>query len=142
MSNNYFAYSTLLGKGAFWEVHLGLEKSTGTLVAIKSESKTNEDYLSQETEILKVIDYKAIFYEDSKKRYLVTKLHGPSLDHLHKILKKFTLKSSLMTAISSLDIIKFIHSKGILHRDIKPGNFLIDYQLPSVNINLIDFGLA
>lgn len=40
-----------------------------------------------------------------------------------------------------LDIMKFIHSCGYIHRDIKPDNFVIGYDIKS-KLYSIDFGLA
>lgn len=41
-----------------------------------------------------------------------------------------------------LKLIEFIHSRGVLHRDIKPDNFLIGRGINSDKIYMIDFGLA
>jgi casein kinase 1 len=41
-----------------------------------------------------------------------------------------------------LKLIEFIHSRGVLHRDIKPDNFLIGRGPNNDKIYMIDFGLA
>jgi tau tubulin kinase len=41
-----------------------------------------------------------------------------------------------------LQAIKSIHQIGILHRDIKPGNFCISKQIENSTCHLIDFGLS
>ena len=41
-----------------------------------------------------------------------------------------------------LKLIRFVHVKGMLHRDIKPDNFLIGVKNNINKIYMIDFGLA
>ena len=43
----------------------------------------------------------------------------------------------LLTQLQALD---FIHAHGIMHRDVKPGNIMINHQ--QRELRLIDFGLA
>lgn len=40
------------------------------------------------------------------------------------------------------DVVKFIHINNIVHRDIKPDNFLFETKDENSNIKLVDFGLS
>jgi serine/threonine protein kinase len=52
------------------------------------------------------------------------------------------MKSTLMIMTQCLERLKEIHEKGIIHRDMKPENFVIGYKGKEKNIYLIDFGLS
>jgi casein kinase 1 len=70
-------------------------------------------------------------------------LLGASLeDLLHQSHHKFTLKTVLMLMDQMIQRIEFLHSRGFLHRDIKPGNFCIGRYETSHKVFLLDFGLA
>lgn len=44
--------------------------------------------------------------------------------------------------VSQLERIEFIHSRDLVHRDVKPANFVMGVDKSSSVINVIDFGLA
>ena len=70
-------------------------------------------------------------------------LLGPSLENLfQKFNKKFSLKTACMVGIQMIDRIEFIHSRKIIHRDIKPDNFVIGRGKLSHVVYILDFGLA
>ena len=74
---------------------------------------------------------------------LIMELLGPSLETLFQSLnKKFSLKTICMLGIQMLDRIEYIHSKKLIHRDVKPDNFAIGKGKNSHILYVLDFGLA
>lgn len=74
---------------------------------------------------------------------MVMELLGPSLEDLFNFVgRQFTLKTVLMLADQMLRRVEYIHSKFLLHRDIKPDNFLMGTDVKATQTFMIDLGLA
>ena len=70
-------------------------------------------------------------------------LLGKSLEDIfQQQQKKFSIKTVCMIGIQMIDRLEFIHNKNIIHRDIKPDNFVIGLENKSHIIYVLDFGLS
>ena len=70
-------------------------------------------------------------------------LLGSSLEDLFtEYGKKLSLKTVLQVGQQILDRIQFMHQKNILHRDIKPDNFMMGVGKNTHLVYIVDFGLS
>eukprot|EP00931_Biecheleriopsis_adriatica_P097082 TRINITY_DN7083_c2_g1_i1.p1 TRINITY_DN7083_c2_g1~~TRINITY_DN7083_c2_g1_i1.p1 ORF type:complete len:402 (+),score=100.42 TRINITY_DN7083_c2_g1_i1:47-1252(+) len=139
-----------IGSGSYSEVYLGTDEQTGEQVAIKVEWDKAEkgDKLLGEgkfyEELGKSGEAPHIRWIGTQGEYnmMVMDLLGPSIDMYFKHCGKFSLKTVLLLAPQIIDRLEYVHSCGLLYRDIKPHNFLMGLGEKANRVYIVDFGLA
>ncbi|KAL2500867.1 casein kinase I-like 3 [Forsythia ovata] len=145
-----FKLGRKIGSGSFGEIFIATHIDTFEIVAVKIENnKTKHPQLLYEAKLYNIIQggsgIPGIKWSgvDGDDNVLVLDLLGPSLEDLFVYCgRKFSLKTVLMLADQMITRIEFVHSKGFLHRDIKPDNFLMGLGRKANQVYIIDFGLA
>ncbi|RKX26109.1 MAG: hypothetical protein DRP47_08725 [Candidatus Zixiibacteriota bacterium] len=66
-------------------------------------------------------------------------IDGSSLDEVIEHGGRMSITEAIRITNEVLDILGFAHQKGVYHRDIKPGNIMLE---KSGQIKIIDFGIA
>lgn len=157
IGEDYYYYSThVIGKGSFGKVVYGRNKKDEDLCfkVEKISNQKNGSILRDEYRIYEYLkDSVGIpqiytFGEYKKNRFLAMELIGPSLDKLFLLCnKKFSLETTIYLGLEMIERIEFVHSRGIIHRDIKPNNFLFGKYSRKIEnwdntLYIIDFGLS
>jgi len=123
-----------LGAGGMGEVYQARDTRLDRTVAIKVSQERFSERFHREARAIAALNHPHICtLFDVGPDYLVmeylegTALRGP-----------LPLKSALQYAVEAADALHAAHVKGVVHRDLKPGNILVT----KAGVKLLDFGLA
>ncbi|KAI8340040.1 kinase-like domain-containing protein [Chlamydoabsidia padenii] len=145
-----FRLGKKIGAGSFGEIYIGTHITTNEESAIKLENaKATHPQLEYEARVYRLLAGGAgipsirWFSKEISYNVLAMDLLGPSLEDLFNYCKRrFTLKTVLLLAEQMLARVEYVHTKGFIHRDLKPDNFLMGTGRRGNQVYTIDFGLA
>ena len=135
-----------LGQGSFGSIYKA--EYNGNYYALKFEKKENNiGILENEAIIMNYlkgphIPYVNSFSSNSNYNILVMQLLGKSLENIFEEKKVFSVKTVCMLGYQFVSILEYIHNRHIIHRDIKPDNFVMGLNDLSQYVYILDFGLA
>jgi serine/threonine protein kinase len=149
MLANKYKLIEKLSQGSFGKVFKAENIRTGEIVAIKTEVKSKEQKsLKMEA---KIYHYLANangfprlkwFGTTDNVNYLVTNLLECSITNLVAESGPLSLKTVLLFGRQMIERIETLHNHYLIHRDIKPDNFMINITDRTNKIFLIDFGFC
>ena len=138
-----------IGQGSFGRIYICQDIISNEFYAMKVEQiSTLNRVLETESKYLNYLRGfgipELIFFGREEKYFiLIETLLGKSLENLYSESHgNFNIKDVCMIGIQILDRLEYIHNKNIIHRDIKPDNFVIGKNEDKNTIFMIDFGLA
>ena len=129
----------LIGKGGMGEVYRANDTRLSRSVAIKVSSREFNDRFEREAKAISALNHPNICtLYDIGPNYLVMELVEGEM--LSKIIERgpLPLDKALHYAVQIVDALAAAHAKGVIHRDLKPGNIIITKN----GAKVLDFGLA
>ena len=142
------------GSGGAGVVYKAKQKSTGKLVAIKMVSLDQVNKESQarfqaeanacsrlvHDHLIKLIDYGIA---ESGQPYIILEyVDGIDLSELLKKAGGISLRTALEIAEQLVSGLQHAHAQDILHRDLKPGNIMITWNVGHPFVKIVDFSIA
>ncbi|KAK0617155.1 kinase-like domain-containing protein [Immersiella caudata] len=147
---NHFRLLRVVGRGAFGKVRIVERKDTGLSFALKyirkdevvrSESVRN---IIRERRMLEHVNHPFICnlrysFQDIEYMYLVVDLMSGGDLRFHISRKTFTEEAVRFWIAELGCALRYVHRQGIIHRDVKPDNVLLDAD---GHVHLTDFNVA
>ena len=147
----HFSITEMIGRGGMGVVYLARDTKLKRSVAIKSipaalaGDVTAQTRFRREAELLASLNHPNIaaiydiIQQDDRSGYLVLE-YVPGETLAERIKRaSLTMDEALSTGKQIAEAISAAHKKGVVHRDLKPGNIKIT---PDGHVKVLDFGLA
>ncbi|MEM7532237.1 MAG: protein kinase [Chloroflexota bacterium] len=150
--HNRYQLHEKLGQGGMGEVYRATDWLTGDVVALKrvlklSEHKTSADDLRlalahefqilaglRHPHIISVLDYGF----DEERQPFFTMTYLPRSQNLLDAGQESSFEDKIELIQQLLQSLAYLHQRGVLHRDLKPGNVLVS----DGTMRVLDFGLS
>jgi Tol biopolymer transport system component/predicted Ser/Thr protein kinase len=130
----------LIGQGGMGEVYRAHDSRLNRDVALKVSQSQFSERFTREARVIASLNHPNICHlYDVGPDYLVMELvEGPTLSDRMKQ-GPLPVDEALAIARQIADALDYAHEKGVIHRDLKPGNVKIR---PDGGVKVLDFGLA
>ncbi|MDX1992162.1 MAG: tetratricopeptide repeat protein [bacterium] len=111
------------------------------LIALASEFRTLAGL--RHPNIVTVVDYGFdLFGEDGTRSPFYTMQYYDNAQTLTDYGKALDTKGKVGLLVQALQALAYLHRRGVIHRDIKPGNVLVTDEGETPVVHVTDFGLA
>ncbi|KAL1232854.1 Casein kinase II subunit alpha [Trichinella spiralis] len=133
-----------LGRGKYSEVFEGMDMSKGECVVIKILKPVKKKKIKREIKILEnlrngvnVISLRDVVKDPMSRTpaLIFEYVNNADFKQLYQTLSDYDIRYYMYELLKALD---FSHSMGIMHRDVKPHNVMIDHK--ARKLRLIDWG--
>jgi len=140
-----------LGQGSFGKCYQATDIKDGNKeVAVKLEpAKAKNPQLLVEAKLFQQlaggIGVPEVFWSGTDMEYnvMAIELLGSSVEDIFRSVgRRFSMKTVLMLGDQMLNRLEWCHSRSLIHRDVKPDNFVMGLGDKSSIVYIIDFGLA
>ena len=135
----HYKIVSIIGKGGMGEVYLATDTRLGRSVAIKVSSREFNDRFEREAQAISTLNHPNIctLYDIGPNYLVMEHIEGETLS---KIIERgpLPLDKALSYAVQIVDALAAAHAKGVIHRDLKPGNIIVTRN----GVKVLDFGLA
>ncbi len=133
-----------IGSGGSADVYEALDLESGCDVALKvvDERAAVAGRVVREVEAARALDHPGIvalldFFSDGRRSFLVWDLvRGESLAELAGELRD---DEAVLAVAQICEALAYAHARGVVHRDVKPQNVMVDHQGV---VKVMDFGIA